>query len=183
MKFPLARRSQRSRSQPERLATGPKIYLTLAQEGELAQDQRSLPRKMFVLIAVAIYALAVPLFWAATADGASQGTPNAVLVKAADEDDDDDGEDDDGPDTTGNNDTGTGAETAANNTDVHVPGVDTGASTAGETDADGTGATEQTQGTGVETRAANTDRAGLHTGASTVGETDPGDHTGKTERR
>lgn len=184
MNFPLVRRTRRSPSPSEQLAAGPSIFLTLAGDGELAQDQRSLPRKVFVLIAVAVYALAVPLFWAATAEGASQDSPQAVLVKAADEDDDD-GEDDDGPDTTGNNDTGTGAETAAANTDVHQPGVETGASTAGETDGpDGTGATEQTQGTGVETRAANTDRAGVHTaGPSTLGETDPGDHTGKTERR
>jgi hypothetical protein len=181
MKLPLARRSQRT-SPPDRLATGPRIFLTLAQEGELAQDQRSVPRKVFVLIAVAVYALAVPLYWAATADGASSGTPNAVLVKAADEDDDD-GEDDDGPDTTGNNDTGTGGETAAANTDQ--PGLETGANTAGETDgADGTGQTETNQTTGKETAAANTDRNGVHTfGATTAGETDPGDNTGKTEAR
>lgn len=182
MKFPLARRTNRSPSPSRQLDAGARLFLTLAEEGELALDQRSLPRRVFVFVAVAIYALAVPLFWAATAEGAAADTPQAVLVKAADEDDDDD--DDDGPDTTGNNDTGTGAETAAANTDVHQAGVDTGLSTAGETDADNTGATEQTQGTGVETRAANTDRAGVHTaGPSTLGETDPGDHTGKTERR
>jgi hypothetical protein len=182
MKFPLARRGQRTPAPSERLATGPKIFLTLAQEGELALDQRSLPRKVFVLIAVAVYALALPLYWTATADGASQGAPNAVLVKAADEDDDD-SEDDDGPDTTGNNDTGTGGETAAANTDK--AGLDTGATTAGETDGpDGTGQTEADQTTGRETAAANTDRNGVHTfGATTVGETDPGDQTGKTEAR
>ena len=132
------------------------------------------------MLAVALYLIAVPLYWVATAQGSTGDAPQAVLVKG--DDDDDESDDNDEPDTTGDNDTGTGRETAAANTDVNNPGVDTGVSTRGETDADGTGATEQTQGTGNETAAANTDRAGNHTGVSTRGETDPGDHTGKTER-
>jgi hypothetical protein len=181
MDFPTARRSKQSLS-TDPLGAGPRIFLTLAGDDEPAVDQRSLPRRMFIIFAVALYILAVPLFWAATADGATQDAPPAVLAKDGDDDDDDEDENDE-PDTTGNNDTGTGRETAAGNTDVHQAGVETGASTRGETDADNTGATEQTQGTGAETRAANTDRAGNHTGVSTRGETDPGDATGQTERR
>jgi hypothetical protein len=180
MDFPIARRSRRN-PPSDPLRAGPRIFLTLAGDEEPAVDQRSLPRRLFVIFAVALYLLAVPLYWATTAEGATQDTPQAVIAKESD--DDDEGDEDDEPDTTGDNDTGTGRETAAANTDVHKAGVDTGASTRGETDADATGATEQTQGTGNETAAANTDRAGLHTGVSTRGETDPGDHTGKTERR
>jgi hypothetical protein len=156
------------------------MFLALAGGDEPAPDQRSVPRKLFILLAVSLYLIAMPVYWVATAQGSTGDAPQAVLVKG--EDDDDDSEEDDEPDTTGNNDTGTGNETAVANTDVHQAGVDTGVSTRGETDADNTGATEATQGTGAETRAANTDRAGNHTGASTRGETDPGDNTGKTER-
>jgi hypothetical protein len=182
MDFPIARRSkQNPPSDP--LGTGPRIFLTLAGGDEPAVDQRSIPRRLFLLFAVALYLIAMPLYWVATAQGSTGGdAPQAVLVKDGDEDDDE-GEDNDEPDTTGDNDTGTGRETAVANTDANNPGVDTGVSTAGETDADNTGATEKTQGTGAETRAANTDRPGLHTGVSTRGETDPGDHTGQTERR
>ena len=181
MDFPIARRSrQKPASDP--LGAGPRIFLTLAGTDEPAVDQRSIPRRAFVLLAVALYLIAMPLYWVSTAQGSTGDTPQAVLVKG-DDDDDDEGEDSDEPDTTGDNDTGTGRETAAGNTDVHQAGVDTGVSTRGETDADNTGATEQTQGTGAETRAANTDRPGNHTGVSTRGETDPGDNTGQTERR
>jgi hypothetical protein len=183
MNFPTVRRRRESStrlSQP--LGAGPRVFLTLADEGELAPDQRSLPRRAFMIFAVTLYLMAVPLVWASSSQGATQEKPQAVLAKQG-EDDDDEAEEDDGPDTTGDNDTGTGRETAAANTDQHQPGVDTGVSTRGETDADNTGATEQTQGTGAETKAANTDRAGLDTGVSTRGETDPGDHTGQTERR
>jgi hypothetical protein len=183
MDFRTARRSRQNPPPPsDPLGAGPRVFLTLAGGDEPAVDQRSLPRKAFVLLAVALYLLVVPLYWATAAQGATQDAPQAVLAKESDEDDDEP-EDDDGPDTTGDNDTGTGRETAAANTDQHQPGVDTGASTRGETDADKTGATEQTQGTGNETAAANTDRPGLNTGVSTRGETDPGDHTGKTEQR
>ena len=180
MEFLIARRA-RQNPPPDPLGAGPRIFLTLAGGQEPAIDQRSIPRRLFVMLAVALYLIAMPLYWVATAEGSTGDAPEAVLIKG--EDDDDDESDDDEPDTTGDNDTGTGRETAVGNTDVHQAGVDTGLSTRGETDADGTGATEQTQGTGNETAAANTDRAGNHTGVSTRGETDPGDDTGQTERR
>jgi hypothetical protein len=189
MSIPLARRLSRRSSKHVTgagPATGPAhLYLTLAAEGaDPAPDQRSLPRRMFILLAALLVLMLVPLSAAATANGADQA--QAVLVKASDDDGEDD-DDDDGDggkgkaDSTGDNDTGTGRETAAANTDQ--PGLETGASTRGETDQDKTGKTETGHTTGAETRAANTDRPGLKTGVSTRGETDPGDNTGKTERR
>lgn len=188
MSIPLARRLIRRSSKhtpgQERLAGPSGLYLTLAAEGvEPAPDQRSLPRRAFILLAALLVMLLVPLSAVAMAHGADGA--QAVLVKASDDDDDDDDDGDGGgkgkADTTGDNDTGTGRETAAANTDQ--PGLETGASTNGETDKDGTGKTETGLTTGAETRAANTDRPGLNTGVSTRGETDPGDNTGKTERR
>ena len=188
MSIPLARRlSRRSSKQVTGAhpAAGPaQLYLTLAAEGaDPAPDQRSLPRRMFILLAALLVLMLVPLSVVATAHGADR--TQAVLVKASDDGDDDD-DDDSGKgkgnaDTTGDADTGTGRETAAANTDQ--PGLETGASTQGETDRDKTGKTETGQTTGAETGAANTDRPGLQTGVSTRGETDPGDNTGKTERR
>jgi hypothetical protein len=161
----------------------PQLYLTLAAEGvEPAPDQRSVPRRAFIIVAAALVALLAPLSVVATAHGADQ--QQAVLVKASDDDDDGENDDDEGKgkaDTTGDADTGTGRETAAANTDQ--PGLETGASTNGETDKDGTGKSETGLTSGAETRAAQTDQGGLETGVSTRGETDPGDHTGKTERR
>ena len=187
MSIPLARRLLRrspTRQSPGVHPAGPsQVYLTLAAEGvDPAPDQRSLPRRVFILFAAVLVLLLAPLSLASTAQGADQ--TKAVLAKASD--DDDDGEDDDDggngkADTTGDNDTGTGRETAAANTDQ--PGLETGASTNGETDRDATGKSETGHTTGAETRAANTDRPGLQTGVSTRGETDPGDNTGKTERR
>ena len=187
MSIPLARRLfRRSQTQASTGSSpgGPsQLFLTLAAEGvDPAPEQRSLPRRAFILFAALLVLLLAPLSLVSTAHGADQ--PQAVLVKSSD--DDDDGEDDDDDkgkaDTTGDNDTGTGRETAAANTDQ--PGLETGASTNGETDAkDGTGKSETGLTTGAETRAANTDRPGLKTGVSTRGETDPGDDTGKTERR
>jgi hypothetical protein len=180
--IPLARRLTRRGHQPpttsaDPLAGGPRIFLTLAGEGtELAEDQRSLPRKAFITFVALLILLSAPLYWAATAQGADQGAPQAVLAKS-DDDEDEDEQDDDDP---GGDDT-TGRETAAN---TDQPGLETGTATQGETDpGDNTGQTETNQTTGVETRAANTDRAGLENGASTRGETDPGDNTGQTERR
>ena len=187
MSIPMARRLFRRSSKQATgavQAAGPaQLYLTLAAEGvEPSPDQRSLARRMFILLAALLVLMLVPLSAVATAHGADQA--QAVLVKASDGDDDDD-DDDDGAkgkaDTTGDNDTGTGRETAAANTDQ--PGLETGASTQGETDRDKTGKSETGLTTGAETRAANTDRPGLDTGVSTRGETDPGDNTGKTERR
>jgi hypothetical protein len=179
MSIPLARRLFRRISmKPSHTASqgGPsQLFLTLAAEGvEPAPDQRSLARRAFILFAAVLVLLLVPLSVASTAVGAEKS--QAVLVKSSDDDDDD--EDDEGGgngkgDTTGDNDTGTGRETAANNTDQ--PGLETGASTNGETDKDGTGKSETGLTTGIESRGANTDQPG-------VGETDPGDHTGKTER-
>jgi hypothetical protein len=124
------------------------MFLTLAADGsEPAASQRSITRTSFVLFLSVLVMLAVPLFWTAGAQGASE-QPQAVAVKS---DDDDDGEsDDDGDDTTGGgttgtggNDTGTGVETKAAKTDA--AGVKTaGASTRGETDpGDNTGKTER----------------------------------------
>jgi hypothetical protein len=186
MSIPLARRLSRRSSKQ---ATGAvpaaapaQLYLTLAAEGvDPTPDQRSLARRAFILLAALLVLLLVPLSAISTAHGADQ--TQAVLVKASD-DDGGGGGDDSGKgnaDTTGDNDTGTGRETAAANTDQ--PGLETGASTRGETDRDKTGKTETGHTTGVETQAANTDRPGLKTGVSTRGETDPGDNTGKTERR
>ena len=188
MSIPLARRLFR-RSQTQ-VSTGSSpggpshLFLTLAAEGvDPAPEQRSLPRRAFILFAALLVLLLAPLSLASTAHGADH--PQAVLVKSSDDDDGDDDDDDKGKgkaDTTGDNDTGTGRETAAANTDQ--PGLETGASTNGETDGrDGTGKSETGLTTGAETRAANTDRPGLKTGVSTRGETDPGDNTGKTERR
>jgi hypothetical protein len=183
MSIPLARRLTRRGHQPpttpaDPLAGGPRIFLTLAGEGgELVEDQRSLPRRAFIAFVAVLVLISAPLYWAATAQGADQGAPQAVLAKSDDDEDEDEQDDDDagGDDTTGN-------ETAAANTDQ--PGLETGAATQGETDpGDTTGQTETNQTTGAETRAANTDRAGLENGASTRGETDPGDNTGQTERR
>ena len=109
MDFPIARRSkQNPPSDP--LGAGPRMFLTLAGGDEPAVDQRSLPRRAFVIFAVALYMLAVPLYWVATAQGAPQDAPQAVVAK--DSDDDDEAEENDEPDTTGDNDTGTGRETA-----------------------------------------------------------------------
>jgi hypothetical protein len=186
MSIPLARRltrrSAKHRTGHDRPAGPSGLYLTLAAEGvEPAPDQRSLPRRVFILLAALLVLLLVPLSAVATAHGADRA--QAVLVKASDDDGEDD-DDDDGKgkaDTTGDADTGTGRETGAANTDQ--PGLETGNSTRGETDRDKTGKTETGHTTGAETRAQNTDRAGLETGVSTRGETDPGDKTGKTERR
>jgi hypothetical protein len=187
------------------------LYLTLAADGAAeAPDQRSLTRRLALLVAAFMLAFGGPLGWTSVA-GASGGRDNqAVLVKSAGHGDDDEdnsgpgggdgdtGEDeDDGTrgDTGQARDDDTGKETQAQNTDR--PGLDTGVSTQGETDpGDNTGKTENqdsgTRGqtgqardeqTGKETQAQNTDRPGLDTGVSTKGETDPGDHTGQTERR
>ena len=188
MSIPLARRLLRrpaTRQSPGVHPAGPsQLYLTLAAEGvDPAPDQRSLPRRVFILFAAVLVLLLAPLSLASTAQGADQ--TEAVLVKASGDEDDGEEDDDGGngkADTTGDNDTGTGRETAAANTDQ--PGLETGASTNGETDGrDATGKSETGHTTGAETRAANTDRPGLKTGVSTRGETDPGDNTGKTERR
>ena len=188
MSIPLARRLLRRfsiRPAPRVSHREPsQLYLTLAAEGvDPAPDQRSLPRRAFILFAALLVLLLAPLALASTAAGAEN--PQAVLVKSTDDDGEDD-DDDEGSgkgnaDTTGDNDTGTGRETAAANTDQ--PGLETGASTNGETDKDGTGKSETGLTTGAETGAAKTDAQGLQTGVSTRGETDPGDHTGKTERR
>jgi hypothetical protein len=184
MSIPLVRRLTRRQSPTtaaDPLAGGPRIFLTLAAEGvEPAEDQRSLPRRAFIAFVAVLVLLSAPLYWVATARGADQGAPQAVLAKSGDDDEDEDEQDDD---DAGGDDT-TGRETAAANTDQ--PGLETGASTKGETDGgDGTGQTETGQTTGVETAAgnANTDRRGLENGVSTRGETDPGDNTGQTERR
>lgn len=186
MSIPLVRRLFRrhpTEASQDAVPHGPsQLFLTLAAEGvDPAPEQRSLPRRAFILFAAVLVLLLAPLSLVSTAQGADHA--QAVLVKSSDDDGEDDDEDEGKgkDDTTGDNDTGTGRETAAANTDQ--PGLETGASTNGETDKDGTGKSETGLTTGAETRAANTDRPGLHTGVSTRGETDPGDHTGKTERR
>jgi hypothetical protein len=125
------------------------MFLTLAAEGsDSAANQRSITRTGFVLFLSLLVLLAMPLYWTAGAQGASE-QPQAVAVKS---DDDDDGEDDDGADDTtgggttgtGGNDTGTGVETKAQVTDRGAAALKTGVSTRGETDpGDDTGKTER----------------------------------------
>ena len=150
-------------------AAGPRLFQTLAADGTAdAGDQLSLSRKLFILCLTGLLLLAAPLAWASSAAGAKgpDDAPQAVLVKSHDEDDDDDQDDDDtGTDTDDDeatagddSDTGTGKqtrgdtsessdektgrETAAKKTDR--AGLDTGASTRGETDpGDKTGKTER----------------------------------------
>ena len=147
----------------------PAIFQTLAADGAAAsEDQRSLSRKLTMMLAVALLTLG-PLGWAFAAQAASADTPQAVLsgkqaAAAADDDDDDD-------DTGGSN-PGTGRETAGN---TDAGGQNTGVSTRGETDGrDGTGATERTQGTGAETQGDSDN--GQDTGVKTGNDTD-GDAT------
>ena len=147
------------------------LYLTLSADGSAAaQDQRSVSRRLGLLLLAALLAFAVPLGWAqsAGADRAVGEAPQAVLTKsggdeASASDDDDEDEDEEDADDTEND------------------------GTAGESgDADGTrGQTDQAEDddTNRETQAQNTDRPGLETVVSTRGETDPGDKTGQTERR
>ena len=150
------------------------LYLTLSADGSAAeQDQRSISRRLGLLLLAALLAFAVPLGWAqsAGADRAGDG-PQAVLTKSgsddeasASDDDDDEDEDEDEEDADDTEDDGTAGESG---------------------NADGTkGQTGQAadDDTNRETQAQNTDRQGLNTGVSTRGETDPGDKTGQTERR
>jgi hypothetical protein len=122
------------------------MFLTLADEGELAADQLSRPRKSFLVLAALLVFLLAPLYWVGNAQGSGQDNPQAVLVKASEDDDDEDDDDNDtaGNTETGNNDTGTGRETAAGvNTDRQAANT-AGASTRGETDTgDNTGQTER----------------------------------------
>ncbi len=159
------------------------IFQTLAADGAAAsEDQRTLPRRLLMVLAIGLVTFA-PLLWAMAAQGASSDAPEAVLSgkqagAAADDDDDDDTGSGSGAGGTNSN-AGTGRETQGN---TDRGGQDTGKSTVGETDGrDGTGATEQTEGTGRETQG-NTDRGGQDTGVSTVGETDGRDGTGATEQ-
>jgi hypothetical protein len=155
MNFPSIRASKRRRSAPSGLAAAPRMFLALAEGDELPQNQRTLPRKAFVVFATVMALLVAPLYWAGSAQGSDQDGPQAILVKqSGDDDSDDDDDDDDRGDTNGN--------------------------TTGNNDTTGNNAN---RATGHETQANNTDKSGLNTGVSTRGETDTGDHTGKTERR
>jgi hypothetical protein len=148
------------------------MYLTLAGDGAAdAEDQRSLPRKVMMVVVVSLVALA-PLLWAASAQGAGDDVPEAVLTKqavASDDDDDAEASGDGTGDGTGTNSNGgTGKETQGN---TDRGGQDTGKSTRGETDGrDGTGKSERTEGTGVETKGDSDD--GQNTGTKTRGDTD-----------
>jgi hypothetical protein len=150
------------------------MYLTLAGDGAAeAEDQRSLPRKLMMVVVVSLVAMA-PLLWAASAQGADDGTPEAVLTKKGVASDDDDDADASGDGTGGgtgtNSNGGTGAETQGN---TDRGGQNTGKSTLGETDGqDGTGKSERTQGTGAETQGDSDD--GQNTGVKTAGDTDGG---------
>jgi hypothetical protein len=186
------------------------LYLTLAADGAAeAPDQRSLTRRLALLVAAFMLAFGGPLGLTSVAGASGSRDNQAVLVKSSGGGDDDEdrsgpgggGDDDEDEDDATRGDTGqarddqTGKETQAANTDR--PGIDTGVSTKGETDpGDNTGKTEnqddgtkgqtgqaRDQQTGKETQAQNTDRPGLDTGVSTKGETDPGDNTGHSERR
>jgi hypothetical protein len=138
------------------------LYRTLAADGTAAAgDQLSLARKLGLLFATLLVAIAVPLAWAASAGADRGANDQAVLVKSKSggDDDDDDargGEDDDDRDDTGEDDGDDG--------------------TRGQT------GQRQDDATGPETQAANTDAPGLETGISTKGESDANDGTGKTER-
>ncbi len=162
-------------SQRDGRVKAPAIFQTLAADGAAeCEDQRSLTRRLLMVLAVGLLAFG-PLLWAGAAQAAGSDAPEAVLsakhaAAAADDDDDDDdttagtGSGDSGT----NSDRGTGAETQGN---TDRGGQDTGKSTRGETEGrDGTGATERTQGTGRET-AGNSDN-GQPTGANTRGDTD-----------
>ena len=158
-------------------ATPQAIFQTLAADGAApTEDQRTVPRRLFMLIAVALLAFG-PLVWTTAARGATDDTPQAVLANkqaiAADDDDDDDTDGGTGSGASGTkSDRGTGRETRGN---TDRGGQNTGKSTRGETDGrDGTGATERTPGTGRETRGDSDD--GGNTGVKTRGDTD-GDGT------
>ena len=169
-------------------AVGPRMYLELSDSGvAAAEDQRSLPRKLFVVLSALICMLAMPLYWATSAQGANGDGLHPVVVKSSDDDDERDDDDDNrgpgGGDDTDRDNTG---QNTRGNTDLQSTA---GPSTRGESDpGDNTGATEQRtaadtdrDNTGQNTRG-NTDRQNT-AGASTRGETDPGDNTGATERR
>jgi hypothetical protein len=150
-------------------AKAPAIFQILAADGAAAgEDQRTLPRRLTMVLAICLVTFA-PLLWAVAAQAAGQDAPEAVLsskqATAADDDDDDDDGTGGGDGTNSN--PGTGRETAGN---TDRGGQNTGISTRGETDGrDGTGQTERTQGTGRETRGDSDD--GGDTGVKTVGDT------------
>jgi hypothetical protein len=142
-------------------AAAPRLFQTLAADGTAdGGEQLSLSRKLFILCLTGLLLIAAPLAWASSAAGANgpDDAPQAVLVKSQDDVEDDDDTDDQEATAGDDSDTGTGKqtrgdtsesrddktgrETAAKNTDQ--PGVDTGASTRGETDpGDKTGKTER----------------------------------------
>lgn len=157
-------------------AAAPRLFQTLAADGTAAhEDQRSLTRKLFVLLLAGLLCVAAPLAWAGSTAGANgpDDAPQAVLAKS--DDDDDARDDDDDDDETTDPETGTTDEKQATGGDDSDTGGGTG--TRGHT------GEARDANTGKETEAKNTDRPGLDTGKSTRGETDPGDKTGKTERR
>ena len=126
----------------------PAIFQTLAADGAAPnEDQRTLPRRLMMVLMVALMALA-PLLWATASQAMAGDSPDAVLATkqtAAAADDDDDDDDTGGATGSGasgtNSDRGTGRETRGN---TDRGGQDTGASTKGETDGrDGTGKTER----------------------------------------
>ena len=84
----------------------PRLYLTLGADGAALEDnQRSLTRRVAVTLTALLWVLAVPLWWAATAQGStSEGPPQATI---AHEDDDEDNSGS-GSDSSGSGPSGSG---------------------------------------------------------------------------
>ena len=68
-------------------AGAPAMYMGLSGEGSELEDQRSLPRKGFMIAVALVYVLSVPLLWSATAladSGSGSGdAPAAVVSKGS----------------------------------------------------------------------------------------------------
>src|SRR5688500_17259474 len=85
--------------------TAARAFLALADDGKEAPSQRSIPRTLFALLTIAVWALAAPLLWTSSAFGATN--TDAVAVVAS-KDGDDDGEDSSGPGGGGSSGPGSG---------------------------------------------------------------------------
>src|SRR5829696_3325480 len=74
--------------------TAARTFLALADDGKEAPSQRSVPRTLFALLMIAVWAFAAPLLWTSSAFG-NTNTDGVALV--ANKDGEDDGEDNSGP--------------------------------------------------------------------------------------
>ncbi len=64
----------------------PAMYLGLSGDGSELEDQRSTPRKAFMIAVALVYVLSVPLLWSATAladSGSGGDAPAAVISKGS----------------------------------------------------------------------------------------------------